>query len=93
MLSFDLREPVSAWSHCAGLLLALPGTFVLWRRSSGCPPAAAVSSSRMFRMVRYSSGTVSVRNASHPRCHDARTGSLKSAGRACVRMDDVPASA
>jgi hemolysin III len=31
----DFREPVSAWSHCAGLLLALPGTFLLWRRSSG----------------------------------------------------------
>ncbi len=32
---FDLREPISAWSHCAGLLLALPGTLLLWRRSSG----------------------------------------------------------
>ena len=21
----DFREPVSAWSHCAGLMLALPG--------------------------------------------------------------------
>ena len=28
----DFREPVSAWSHCAGLLLALPGTLLLWRR-------------------------------------------------------------
>ena len=36
---FDLREPVSAWSHCAGLLLALPGTLLLWRRSSGDHPA------------------------------------------------------
>ena len=32
---FDLREPVSAWSHFAGLLLALPGTLLLWRRSGG----------------------------------------------------------
>jgi hemolysin III len=32
---FDLREPVSAWSHCAGLVLALPGTLLLWRRSTG----------------------------------------------------------
>src|SRR5437764_6686634 len=31
----DLREPVSTWSHCAGLLLALPGTLLLWRRSAG----------------------------------------------------------
>jgi hemolysin III len=31
----DLREPVSAWSHCAGLFLALPGTYLLWRRSAG----------------------------------------------------------
>ena len=29
----DLREPVSAWSHFAGLILAVPGTFLLWRRS------------------------------------------------------------
>jgi hemolysin III len=28
-----LREPVSAWTHCAALVLALPGTLVLWRRS------------------------------------------------------------
>jgi hemolysin III len=34
---FDFREPVSAWSHCAGVLLALPGTFLLWRRSAGEP--------------------------------------------------------
>ena len=33
----DFREPVSAWSHCAGVLLALPGTFLLWRRSAGDP--------------------------------------------------------
>ena len=33
----DFREPVSAWSHCAGLLLALPGTLLLWRRSAGEP--------------------------------------------------------
>jgi hemolysin III len=29
----DFREPVSAWSHCTGLVLALPGTLLLWRRS------------------------------------------------------------
>src|SRR3954452_13918312 len=35
MDAFDLREPVSAWTHCAGLALALPGTLILWRRSGG----------------------------------------------------------
>lgn len=39
----DLREPASAWSHCAGLLLALPGTFLLWRRSRGCHFAKRLS--------------------------------------------------
>ena len=33
----DFREPVSGWTHCAGLLLALPGTLLLWRRSAGDP--------------------------------------------------------
>jgi hemolysin III len=31
----NFRDPVSTWSHGAGLLLALPGTLFLWRRSSG----------------------------------------------------------
>src|SRR6266446_1669406 len=35
MDAFDFREPVSAWTHCAGLVLALPGTLVLWLRSDG----------------------------------------------------------
>lgn len=29
------REPVNAWSHCSWLLLSIPGTFWLWRRSAG----------------------------------------------------------
>jgi len=35
---FDLREPVNAWSHGAGMMLALPVTWVLWKRCSapGC---------------------------------------------------------
>jgi len=33
----DFREPINSWSHCAGLLLALPGTLLLWRRSAGDP--------------------------------------------------------
>src|SRR3954467_10046139 len=35
MDAFDLREPVSAWTHGAGLALALPGTLILWRRGGG----------------------------------------------------------
>jgi len=31
----NFREPVSTWSHCAGLMLALPGGLLLWRRSTG----------------------------------------------------------
>jgi hemolysin III len=37
MSIFDFREPVSAWSHCAGVMLALPGTLLLWRRCAGEP--------------------------------------------------------
>ena len=37
MNAFDLREPVSAWTHFVGLLLALPGTLLLWRRGGGDP--------------------------------------------------------
>ena len=33
MLLFDLREPINALSHGAGMLLALPVTWVLWQRS------------------------------------------------------------
>jgi hemolysin III len=32
MLSFDLREPINAWSHGAGMILAVPITWLLWRR-------------------------------------------------------------
>jgi hemolysin III len=32
MLLFDLREPINAMSHGAGMMLALPVTWVLWRR-------------------------------------------------------------
>ena len=35
MLFLDLREPVSAWSHGSWLLLSLPATWLLWRRSGG----------------------------------------------------------
>jgi hemolysin III len=32
---FHLREPVSAWSHAAGMLLSLPATVTLLRQSKG----------------------------------------------------------
>ncbi len=31
----DLREPASSWTHGIGLMLALPGTVLLWRRGAG----------------------------------------------------------
>src|SRR3954453_4460674 len=37
MAVLDFREPVSAWTHAAGLILAVVGTLVLWRRSGGDP--------------------------------------------------------
>jgi hemolysin III len=35
---FQLREPVSAWSHCAWFLLSIPGTMLLYRGSRGDRP-------------------------------------------------------
>src|SRR5262249_49576250 len=32
MVLFDFREPVNAWSHAAGMVLALPVTWLLWKR-------------------------------------------------------------
>jgi hemolysin III len=32
---FSFREPASAWTHCIGMLLAIAGTALLWRRASG----------------------------------------------------------
>jgi channel protein (hemolysin III family) len=29
------REPVSSWTHFAGVLLALPATLLLWRAGRG----------------------------------------------------------
>src|SRR4051812_31214039 len=37
MLAWIFREPASAWTHFVGLMLALPGTVILWRRSGGDP--------------------------------------------------------
>lgn len=35
MTYFDFREPFSAWSHGLWLVMSLPATFILWRRSGG----------------------------------------------------------
>jgi hemolysin III len=32
---WNLREPFSAWSHCAALAVSVPGTWILWRRGVG----------------------------------------------------------
>jgi hemolysin III len=49
MLLFHLREPINALSHGAGMILALPVTWVLWRRcykltraEPGSPACAAI---------------------------------------------------
>jgi len=43
---FNLREPVSAWTHGAWLLMALPGAVLLWRRAAG-------NRARQFVLVGY----------------------------------------
>ena len=43
MNPLDFREPASAWTHLAGLILALPGTWILWRRSRGDDPGKRLS--------------------------------------------------
>jgi hemolysin III len=37
MILLDLREPISAWSHGAGMMLAIPLTWVFWRRCTRIP--------------------------------------------------------
>jgi hemolysin III len=34
---FSFREPASAWTHCVGMLLAIPAAALLWRRAPGDP--------------------------------------------------------
>ena len=40
---FDFREPINAWTHCAGVFLAVVGTWYLWVHSSACRPAKRLS--------------------------------------------------
>ena len=43
MFPFDLREPVNALSHGAGMMMALPVTWFLWRQCAGSIRAASKS--------------------------------------------------
>src|SRR5205823_11295264 len=61
--------------------------------NTGLPPAAACSSPRMSRMLRYCSGTASEPSAIRTRAIDQAAGSLKSTGRDSVWRVDVPTSA
>jgi hemolysin III len=47
-MMFELREPFSALSHGAGLLLALPVTWVLWRR---CPEGPGRRAKRLALLI------------------------------------------
>jgi hemolysin III len=70
MSFLDFREPVSAWTHCAGFLLALPATILLWRRTSrqpgkrlalliyGLTLAFCYSASTLFHGVRGSADSI-----------------------------------
>lgn len=40
MLPFDIREPVNAWSHGAGMMMALPVTWLLWKQCDRIRPCA-----------------------------------------------------
>lgn len=73
-LLYVFREPVSAWSHCSWLLLSLPGTFWLWRRSNGdrakqwsllvfgLSLALCYASSTLYHGARLSAGGIAVCN-------------------------------
>jgi len=55
MVPFDLREPVNAWSHGAGMVLALPVTYALWKRCAGpkdCSQLAQGAGSATYQSVK-----------------------------------------
>ena len=51
MTLIAFRDPVSAWTHCAWLVLALPATWILWRRCRGDRP-------RQYSMLIFGLGLV-----------------------------------
>jgi hemolysin III len=55
MLLFQLREPVNAWSHGAGMLLAIPVTWFLWKRcvvAYDCGNVLSRSSSSRYQRIK-----------------------------------------
>ena len=44
MLPFDIREPINAWSHGAGMMMALPITWMLWRQCDHHDPCQTSTS-------------------------------------------------
>ncbi len=44
MLPFDIREPINAWSHGAGMMMALPITWMLWRQCDHHDPCQTLTS-------------------------------------------------
>jgi hemolysin III len=47
MLPFDLREPINAWSHGAGMMMALPITWLLWKRCDTLHPCVLSKTCRV----------------------------------------------
>ena len=55
MLLFQLREPINAWSHGAGMLLALPVTWFLWKRcvaAYDCRDIASQTGSLRYQRIK-----------------------------------------
>ena len=50
MMLLDLREPINALSHGAGMMLALPLTWVFWQR---CVEQVSTAASRDGRATAY----------------------------------------
>ena len=40
MLPFDIREPINTMSHGAGMMMALPVTWLLWKKCGKLHPCA-----------------------------------------------------
>jgi hemolysin III len=55
MLLLELREPINAWSHGAGMLLAIPVTWFLWKRCIAvfhCDNAASQTFARRHQRIK-----------------------------------------
>ena len=54
MIPFDLREPINAWSHGAGMMMALPVTWFLWRAVRPDPSVSASETALQHAPIRAS---------------------------------------